>query len=46
MVSALVSWAAMAHVMAAKMTSTLVRRSVCGVGLQCHDRQATDDHEQ
>ena len=32
--------------MASKMMSTLVRRSVCGVGLQCDDREASDDHEQ
>ena len=36
----------MAEVMASKVMPTLVRRSVCGVGLQCEDREATDDYEQ
>jgi hypothetical protein len=36
----------MAEVMASKMMSSLVRRSVCGVALQCDDREATDDREQ
>jgi hypothetical protein len=36
----------MAEVMASKMMSTPVRRSVCGVGLQRDDREARDDHEQ
>jgi hypothetical protein len=46
MLSARVSWAAMAKVMASTMMSTLVRRSVCGVDLQSDDRQARDDREQ
>jgi hypothetical protein len=46
MPSAQVSWAAMADVMAGKMMSSLVRRSLCCVGWQCHDGQARDDHEQ
>jgi hypothetical protein len=36
----------MAEGMASKMTSTPVRGSVRGVGLQCDDREARDDHEQ
>jgi len=37
----------MAEVMASTVMSTLVRRSVCGVGLRCEDRaEAKDDHEQ
>jgi hypothetical protein len=36
----------MAEVMSSKVMSTLVRRSVCGVGLQYDDREARDDHEQ
>jgi hypothetical protein len=46
MLSALVSWAAMAKVMASTMMSTLVRRSGRGVDLQSDDRQARDDREQ
>jgi hypothetical protein len=46
MLSARVSCAAMAEVMTSKMMSTPVRRSVRGVGLQCDDREAGDDHEQ
>jgi hypothetical protein len=36
----------MAEMMDSSVMSTLVRRSVCGVGLQCDDREARDDHEQ
>jgi hypothetical protein len=46
MLSARVSRAAVAEVMAGKVMSTVVLRGVCVVGLQCEDREANDDHEQ
>jgi len=46
MPSARVSRAAIAEVMDRMTMSSLVRRSVRGVGLKRDDRQATDDHEQ